>query len=125
VQANTAQLTAFVCQVFDSLARELLLGTLEGINATIFAYGQTGSGKTFTITGGPECYADRGLIPRSISFLFQSISQRPTCLYKVMVCTPASSLEPLLSAQHLYYKSHILCPHPDSLWQDLHNHWRA
>ena len=39
-------------QVFDRLAAELLLGTLEGVNATIFAYGQTGSGKTFTITGG-------------------------------------------------------------------------
>jgi len=93
VQANTAQLTSFVCQVFDSLARELLLGTLEGINATIFAYGQTGSGKTFTITGGPERYADRGLIPRSISFLFQSISQRPTCLYQVRICTPACITE--------------------------------
>lgn len=71
------------CQVFDRLASDLLLGALEGINATIFAYGQTGSGKTFTITGGPERYADRGLIPRSISFLFHSIAQRPTCLYKV------------------------------------------
>ncbi len=73
-----------MCQVFDRLAADLLLGTLEGINATIFAYGQTGSGKTFTITGGPKRYADRGLIPRSISFLFHSISQRPTYLYKVL-----------------------------------------
>ncbi|CAL5230078.1 g13535 [Coccomyxa viridis] len=70
-------------EVFDRLAAELLLGTLEGVNATIFAYGQTGSGKTFTITGGPERYADRGLIPRSISFLFHSIAQRPTFLHKV------------------------------------------
>ena len=70
-------------QVFDRLAADMLLGTLEGINATIFAYGQTGSGKTFTITGGPERYANRGLIPRSISFLFQNIAQRPTFLYKV------------------------------------------
>lgn len=69
--------------MFDGLAKDLLLGALEGINATVFAYGQTGSGKTFTITGGPERYSDRGLIPRSISFLFQSIAQRPTSLYQV------------------------------------------
>ena len=31
------------------------------------------SGKTFTITGGPERYADRGVIPRAISMLFQSL----------------------------------------------------
>ena len=37
---------------------------------TVFAYGQTGSGKTFTITGGPERYVDRGIIPRAISMLF-------------------------------------------------------
>lgn len=30
-------------------------------------------GKTFTITGGPERYADRGVIPRAISMLFQSL----------------------------------------------------
>lgn len=32
---------------------------------------QTGSGKTFTITGGVERYSDRGLIPRSLSYLYQ------------------------------------------------------
>ena len=37
------------------------------------SYGQTGSGKTFTITGGPERYDDRGLIPRSLAYLFKSI----------------------------------------------------
>ena len=31
---------------------------------------QTGSGKTFTITGGAERYVDRGLIPRSLSYIF-------------------------------------------------------
>ena len=58
------------------------------MNATIFAYGQTGSGKTFTITGGPERYADRGLIPRAISFLFQSVAQQPTLLFKVQHYIP-------------------------------------
>ena len=49
---------------------------MSGVNATIFAYGQTGSGKTFTITGGAERYVDRGIIPRSISFIFQEIARR-------------------------------------------------
>jgi kinesin family protein 6/9 len=44
---------------------------LLGYNGTIFAYGQTGSGKTFTITGGAERYTDRGIIPRTLSHLFQ------------------------------------------------------
>lgn len=51
-------------QVFERVARPVVLGSMEGFNGTIFAYGQTGSGKTFTITGGPERYVDRGIIPR-------------------------------------------------------------
>ena len=31
---------------------------------------QTGSGKTFTITGGAERYTDRGIIPRTLSYIF-------------------------------------------------------
>ena len=31
---------------------------------------QTGSGKTYTITGGAEKYADRGIIPRILSYVF-------------------------------------------------------
>lgn len=36
-----------------------------------FVHPQTGSGKTFTITGGAERYVDRGLIPRSLSYIFE------------------------------------------------------
>ncbi|KAK9868874.1 hypothetical protein WJX84_006396 [Apatococcus fuscideae] len=63
-------------EVFERVARNVVLGTLEGFNGTIFAYGQTGSGKTFTVTGGPERYADRGIIPRSISVVFDEIAKR-------------------------------------------------
>jgi len=56
--------------VFRRVGLPAVKSVLEGFNSTIFAYGQTGSGKTFTITGGPEKYADRGIIPRSISYLF-------------------------------------------------------
>ena len=63
-------------EVFERVARGVLNQALAGVNGTIFAYGQTGSGKTFTITGGPERYADRGLIPRTISHVFSELSKR-------------------------------------------------
>lgn len=56
---------------------------MEGYNGTIFAYGQTGSGKTFTITGGPERYVDRGIIPRTISAIFSDISKRSDYQFSV------------------------------------------
>lgn len=43
----------------------------------IFNKGQTGSGKTFTITGGSEKYSDRGLIPRSIQYIFKQVQSLP------------------------------------------------
>ena len=36
---------------------------------------QTGSGKTFTITGGAERYMDRGIIPRSLSYIFETFQK--------------------------------------------------
>eukprot|EP00842_Homolaphlyctis_polyrhiza_P004252 jgi/Hompol1/4828/HPOL_003988-RA len=65
--------------------------SLEGYNGTIFAYGQasdvslTGSGKTFTITGGAERYADRGLIPRTLQFLFKEAQKSPHIQYTFQV----------------------------------------
>jgi kinesin family protein 6/9 len=62
-------------EVFESIAKDKVLGALEGINCTIFAYGQTGSGKTYTIFGG-DSYQERGIIPRTISLLFEEFSRR-------------------------------------------------
>lgn len=42
-----------------------------------------GSGKTFTVTGGPERYADRGLTPRAISLVFGQVASRCDCSYSV------------------------------------------
>jgi kinesin family member 6/9 len=58
--------------IFKTLANPCILTSLDGYNSTIFAYGQTGSGKTFTITGGPDSYADRGIIPRTLQEIFKS-----------------------------------------------------
>ncbi|XP_064600803.1 kinesin-like protein KIF6 [Liolophura sinensis] len=63
--------------VFEAVARPVIDNVLEGYNGTIFAYGQTGSGKTFTITGGAERYIDRGIIPRTLSYIFEQYEQNP------------------------------------------------
>ncbi|KNE54260.1 hypothetical protein AMAG_00252 [Allomyces macrogynus ATCC 38327] len=72
-------------EIFDHVAKEAVQSVMDGFNATIFAYGQTGSGKTFTITGGAEKYSDRGLIPRTIQFIFKEMTKRPNRKYQVSV----------------------------------------
>ena len=72
-------------QVFETVAKEVVDSVLEGYNGTIFAYGQTGSGKTFTITGGVEKYQDRGIIPRSISYIFSEIRKRTDLSIKLNI----------------------------------------
>ena len=57
----------------------------EGYNGTIFAYGQTGSGKTFTITGGAERYSDRGIIPRTLSYIFSQAAKDTSTKTKVNI----------------------------------------
>ncbi|RHY32570.1 hypothetical protein DYB32_002426 [Aphanomyces invadans] len=59
----------------SSLDSRACVSALDGFNSTIFAYGQTGSGKTFTITGGAERYEDRGIIPRSLSMIFDEMKK--------------------------------------------------
>ncbi|KAJ8330172.1 hypothetical protein O5D80_001743 [Batrachochytrium dendrobatidis] len=68
-------------EVFDTVAKPVIESSLQGYNGTIFAYGQTGSGKTFTITGGAERYADRGLIPRTIQFMFKEAQKNTHVQY--------------------------------------------
>lgn len=62
-------------QVFKAIGIPAVNNVFQGYNSTVFAYGQTGSGKTFTMTGGPERYADRGIIPRAISLLFSKFQE--------------------------------------------------
>lgn len=38
-------------QVYQSVAKKVIMSCLEGYNGTIFMYGQTGSGKTYTMLG--------------------------------------------------------------------------
>eukprot|EP00340_Litonotus_pictus_P000680 CAMPEP_0170523966 /NCGR_PEP_ID=MMETSP0209-20121228/9427_1 /TAXON_ID=665100 ORGANISM="Litonotus pictus, Strain P1" /NCGR_SAMPLE_ID=MMETSP0209 /ASSEMBLY_ACC=CAM_ASM_000301 /LENGTH=714 /DNA_ID=CAMNT_0010812411 /DNA_START=79 /DNA_END=2223 /DNA_ORIENTATION=- len=63
--------------LFDYCAKEIIQKSIEGFNGTIFAYGQTGSGKTFTMSGTPNNYSYRGIVPRSITRVFQEIGNKP------------------------------------------------
>ena len=83
-------------QVFERVARNVVAGTMEGYNGTVFAYGQTGSGKTFTITGGPERYVDRGIIPRSLSLVYNEVAKRSDYQFTVSMC-------------HLLCQAAVLC----------------
>ncbi|KAF7295561.1 Kinesin-domain-containing protein [Mycena indigotica] len=68
-------------EMFTSTALPLISRFVEGFNCTILAYGQTSSGKTHTMTG-IDLDADpsdpnngMGIIPRSISKIFQTARQ--------------------------------------------------
>ncbi|XP_017894149.1 PREDICTED: kinesin-like protein KIF6 [Capra hircus] len=67
--------------IFENIAKPVAESVLAGYNGTIFAYGQTGSGKTFTITGGAERYSDRGIIPRTLSYIFEQVQKDSSKMY--------------------------------------------
>ncbi len=69
--------------VYECVCSDVLDGLVKGINGTIFAYGQTGSGKTYTMTGSPESYSNRGLIPLCLENVFTRIQQFPTDSFQV------------------------------------------
>ncbi|GAB1606530.1 kinesin-like protein KIF6 [Argonauta hians] len=71
--------------IFNQVAKPVVNSVLAGYNGTIFAYGQTGSGKTFTITGGAEKYADRGIIPRTLSYIFEEFNKQTSINFTVHV----------------------------------------
>ena len=70
--------------VFRSV-QGVVKSALDGHNVCIFAYGQTGSGKTFTMQG-PEGanvrdrteVEERGIVPRAVQMIFDTLEQRKT-----------------------------------------------
>ncbi|DBA00093.1 TPA: hypothetical protein N0F65_000384 [Lagenidium giganteum] len=70
--------------IFNAVCLDIVFSALDGYNGTILAYGQTGSGKTYTITGG-EHYADRGIIPRVLSTIFEEIEKRTHMRYSCYI----------------------------------------
>ena len=59
-------------QIFNETAKPILESVMQGYNGTIFAYGQTGTGKTYTMEGTDK-EGDKGIIPRSIEWIFSNI----------------------------------------------------
>lgn len=72
-------------QIFNEVAKEVVDSAIDGYNGTIFAYGQTGSGKTYTITGGAEHYEDRGIIPRTLAYIFSETSRKKDSFFEISV----------------------------------------
>ncbi|XP_060908635.1 centromere-associated protein E isoform X3 [Labrus mixtus] len=61
-------------QLYQNIAKPLVVSTVEGYNGTIFAYGQTSSGKTFTMMGSN---GTPGVIPLAVEDVFQTIKNFP------------------------------------------------
>ena len=59
-------------EVFEYV-KSVISASTKGFNGTVFAYGPTGSGKTFTMSGSSSNFNYRGIIPRSITRLFQEL----------------------------------------------------
>eukprot|EP00282_Hemiselmis_andersenii_P038986 CAMPEP_0169428776 /NCGR_PEP_ID=MMETSP1042-20121227/1507_1 /TAXON_ID=464988 /ORGANISM="Hemiselmis andersenii, Strain CCMP1180" /LENGTH=616 /DNA_ID=CAMNT_0009538969 /DNA_START=18 /DNA_END=1865 /DNA_ORIENTATION=- len=70
--------------VYNNTARDAVLSTLGGYNATIIAYGQTGTGKTYTMEGEPEPRT-RGIIPRATEEMFGYIEDQACDRKKFLV----------------------------------------
>jgi kinesin family protein 6/9 len=64
-------------EVYNQIAASGVMSVMRGINATILAYGQTGAGKTYSMTGVPNSYTHRGLIPRCLGGIFQEVANHP------------------------------------------------
>ncbi|KAM4633781.1 centromere-associated protein E [Polymixia lowei] len=61
-------------QLYQDIAKPLVVSAVEGYNGTIFAYGQTSSGKTFTMMGSDLV---PGVIPLAMEDVFQTIKNFP------------------------------------------------
>ncbi|KAM9704226.1 centromere-associated protein E isoform 2-T2 [Menidia menidia] len=61
-------------QLYQAIAKPLVVSTVEGYNGTIFAYGQTSSGKTFTMMGTKKI---PGVMPLAVEDVFQTIKKLP------------------------------------------------
>jgi kinesin family protein 5 len=65
--------------IFEFSIRPTVDDILNGYNGTVFAYGQTGAGKSFTMMGAGDIENEntRGIIPRIVEQIFESILVSP------------------------------------------------
>ena len=69
--------------VFDSCCSDIVDGAMNGINGTIMAYGQTGAGKSFTMIGDTSNFKHRGIVPRSLSKIFEAVEERAEMKFEI------------------------------------------
>ncbi|XP_034050622.1 kinesin-like protein KIF20B [Thalassophryne amazonica] len=93
-------------KVFEGSVRGLVQDVLEGGNCLVFTYGVTNAGKTFTFVGPDH---DSGLLPRSLSVIFNSIGERlySRCDLKPQRCRDFSRLTPDQQAAEITSKKNL------------------
>ena len=64
--------------VFEESAREIVDSFIQGYNGCLFSFGQRNSGKTFTMFGGIRHFKYRGIIPRTLAYIFQELEKYKT-----------------------------------------------
>ncbi|GMI01223.1 hypothetical protein TrST_g7006 [Triparma strigata] len=69
--------------VYETMSRDVVQSVVDGTNGTVMTYGQTGSGKTFTMIGDTRNFAHRGIAPRAITHIFNTIAERPEIDFKI------------------------------------------
>ncbi|EAS04578.2 kinesin motor catalytic domain protein (macronuclear) [Tetrahymena thermophila SB210] len=74
-------------KIYEAVGRETITDVMNGYNGTIFAYGQTGSGKTYSMFGDIYNKNLKGLIPRSIEHIFQTINQCDMDIEFILTCS--------------------------------------
>jgi hypothetical protein len=94
---------------YDTVAKSTIDDIFKGYNGTIFAYGQTGAGKTFSMMGVMEDERLRGITPRAMKQIFDTIEAAPMeVTFKVSVCyLEVQPLGPRVAgARHLRGRRH-------------------
>lgn len=71
--------------VYEQCCYGLVSNVTEGYNCTIFAYGQTGTGKTFTMEGDRGSEEFKGIIPRALEQVFNTIEGTAATQFLVTV----------------------------------------
>ena len=72
-------------EVYTSVVAPVVHEVLEGFNCTVFAYGQTGTGKTHTMEGEIDHAELKGIIPRAVEHIFETLKSREETEYSVKV----------------------------------------
>lgn len=70
-------------QTYQQTGKVVVLSVLAGYNASILAYGQTGTGKTHTMVGEEE--AEKGIIPRALEDILETVHTDPEFSYTINI----------------------------------------